>query len=343
MKVEDIVLLARMGVIDRAIEEIHKLKDPLERVIALSRVGETIKDENLLEDALYIVKRSIKDVGDKVFGYSEIGVAYSRLGNRESALECFKNALKLLGRLEDYEAGIVGMSLGAKLALAGFYEISLDVFDFVFDSIIELEIDVLEKTDLIMKLGEVLEDVGDTLPSMEALKFYERAYYIFENLRMGERARTIEKKMEVARTLRISGFPEVRKLALEGQFRDVLNILERLTGGKRIIGILELSLWAKKIESHERFKLSDVALEELKTVDISDEEKVEVVKLLSRLELFESAFDIAREISNGKARDEALYNLAKELINAGEREFASKVISLIESQDLKEVLAREMR
>lgn len=315
MEIDEIILLARKGFIDQAIERISKLKHPLDRVIALTRVGEVVKDLSILDDALYLVEHSLKSVEDKIFGYSELGVSYSRLGDKESSASCFEEAINLLGKLEEYEAGVIAISLGAKLALAGFHRNALEMFDFAFDSLMESEIKLSEKVELITQLADTMETVGDELPSAIALEFYERAYYIFDNLRIGDRSSNLEKKIRVSKALKVAGLPGVRKLVLEGRFEDALHLLDNLKGGERIIGILELSLWAKEMESYERFKLIDIALEEIKTANLSDDEKVKIVNLLSKLELFENALEVGKSIKEGEIRDKALYLLGKELIN----------------------------
>ncbi|CAB50356.1 tetratricopeptide repeat protein [Pyrococcus abyssi] len=344
MEIDEIIELVRRGSIEDAIDRIAKLKSPLDKVVALARVGEMLRNEDLLEDAIYVLEKHVKNPGDKVTGYSEVASSYSKLGKLDLAVEYFKRAIELLPELKDYEAGILATSLGAKLALSGLPKLAMEVFDFALDSIVRSEISVIEKTDLIFQLADIMESVGDELHSKYALKFYERAYEIFDYLKVGERARSLEKKIELAKAMKVEGTPEVRKLALAGMFKEAISLLSSLSGKDKVIGLFELALWAKKLESYEAFEISDLALKELKSLSLDDDSLERIVNILLEMELFDTALEVSLSIKDQGKRDVSLAKVALSLIKIGERErVVGDILPRIGSEYIKEEIVKKLR
>ncbi|MFA4647536.1 hypothetical protein P8X24_09860 [Pyrococcus kukulkanii] len=343
MEIEEIIELVRRGLIDEALQHLEELED-IDKVIVLSEAAVVTMNPDFIDEAIYILEKHVKRSEDKVIGYSEIALALAKIGYYEEATEYFNRAISLLNKLDKYDAAISAMFLGTRLARAGFYDSAFDAFEDSFDMIIDLDIDVSKKTDLILSLADIIEKTGDELTSDIALKFYERAYDIFDKLKVGHRAGMLEKKIRLSKVLSFTKDPEIRKLTYEGRFRQaVYKVHEKFEREKRGLAVLEIALWANENNMPEGTELLEIALKEIEPLKLSDEEVKRAVEVLVKLEKFQKAIEFAESIRNGKVRDEALAIIGERFIELGEvGELRELIIPKIKSEEVKKELLSKL-
>ncbi|AAL80440.1 hypothetical protein PFDSM3638_01520 [Pyrococcus furiosus DSM 3638] len=333
--VESVETLVRKGMIEEAIKIVENLQENFDKVIALCKIAELTRDESFLEDAIYFLKK-IKDHDNKAIGYGEVAKVYALLGYEEESLELFEEAVKLTKNLNPVDKAITLTILANRLALAGFVDLSLEMFQNAFAEIIELNIELTKKTDLIIQLAEILEASGDALDSENALKFYEMAQDIYKNLKLGQREGIIEKKIELTRTLMHTSYPDIRKLAYEGRFIQALHEIEKRFGGNNVIPLLELTAWAYKTNVFERLKLKEITMEKLSASKLSDEEKFKVVQLLLEIDDTLKAYEIAITLESQELREKALVLIGLKMIDEGEVRFVEEKIFPLLSDEKRE-------
>ncbi|MFA4669809.1 hypothetical protein QDY65_04535 [Pyrococcus kukulkanii] len=342
MEIKEIIELVRRGLIDEALRYLEELED-IDKVIVLSEAAVVTRNPEFIEEAIYILEKYIKKVEDRIIGYSEVALALAKIGYYEESTEYFNKAISLLNKLDKYNAAVSAMFLGTRLARAGFYDSAFDTFEYSFDMIIDLDIEISKKTDLILSLADVIEKTGDELASDIALKFYERAYDIFDKLKVGHRAGMLEKKIRLSKVLSFTKDPEIRRLTYEGRFKQAIyKVHEKFGKGKRGLAMLEIALWAKENNMPERIELLDMALREIDPLKLNDEEIKRAVEVLVDLEEFQRAMEFAESIKNGKIRDEALAIIGERLIELGEVEALREIIPKIESEEVKKELLSKL-
>ncbi|ASJ17458.1 hypothetical protein A3L04_10445 [Thermococcus chitonophagus] len=336
MDIKEIVNMIEKGLIEEALQYLDVLED-IEKVIVLAKASMVTGNFELIDDALYILEKSIKKPDDKIIGYSEIAMALAKMGDYESSTEYFNKAIELLNKLDQYSAAVSAMLIGNRLAKAGFYDSAFETFEYSFDQIIDLDIEVSRKTDLILSLADIIEKTGDELPSDIALKFYERAYDIFDKLKVGQRAGVLEKKIRLAKIFSLTRDPEIRKLSYEGRFKQAIyKAHERFSRDKRGIVLLEMTLWAKENNMPIKHELLEMALKELENSNTEDKDMKRAVEILTELDEFQKAIEFAEKIRDPKVRDEALAKIAEKLAELGEVKAVREIIiPRIESEEVK--------
>ena len=201
---EDIAFLIERGHYEEAMDEIATLADPVEQAEALTHLATVVyRKENLLdwaldiiEDAIYLTEK-IKDTPTQATLYAKIAAALFIMDYHDDAMNLFNRALDRVEKIKNpLERGVVLSTIAYYLAAAGHVEESLEMFNTAFDIIIGAETDYNLKVDGIIRIGELLEDAGDELPSDAALEFYGMAFDIFDKLSINQRAAMVEKKIE---------------------------------------------------------------------------------------------------------------------------------------------------
>ncbi|AFK22217.1 hypothetical protein [Pyrococcus sp. ST04] len=344
MDVREIILLAKKGMIDEALRQIEKLST-IDKVLALAEIGKIVGNVDFIDDALYILEKYVEDNVEKILGYGEIASALMDLGFPNEGSEYFDKALSLLDKVDPLNSGISAMFLANKLAKAGFYDVAMETFEYAFDTIMDLELEISKKTDLILQLADVMERTGDDLPSDVAIPFYERAHDIFDKLKIGHRAGIVEKKIELARTLKFLKDPEIRKLVYEGRFNQAIYRIYTKFPRKSVgIGLLEISLWAKKNNMPEKVELLEKALGEISIDSLSDKEKLRVVEIFIDLAMFDKALEVAEKIEDQKIRDMGLVKIGKRLLEIGEIDAVTEIIlPKIKGEEFKKELVSQLR
>ncbi|AEH24769.1 hypothetical protein [Pyrococcus yayanosii] len=336
MTIEDIVVLAKKGMVEEALKRVEALGDPFDKVLAVVGIAKVVGDLAFLQDAAYLLKK-VKKKGEKAIAYSEVALAHSLLGDMEKATELFNEALRIVEGLEPKGAGPVAGIIASRLALAGFIDAALETFEFAFDTIMNLEVDFSKKIDMILQLADLMEETGDDLTSEEALPIYLRAHDIFEKLRVNQRAGTLEKKIELARVLKRGGWPDIRHPVYEGKYQQALHLIQLvLTGENKAIAILEMALWAKRSMAPERYGLLGRALDELSKTEVSQEGAYEATLLLTELRKINLALKFALSLEDTEKRDIAIKGIIEALIEDEEYEDAKKLVSYISDERLRE-------
>ncbi|NJE85342.1 hypothetical protein E3E23_05840 [Thermococcus sp. CX2] len=348
---EEINLLVERGHYEEALGKIQELADPIERVTALADIAVAIYQHGdpaewipgILEDAMYIAKK-LKDPSDKVIAYSIIASALAMIDYEDDAMDFFNRAIDETDSIKSpIEKGIVLSILAYRLALAGYSDNAFEMFNVAFDTIIGAEIGYTHKVDGIIRIGELLEKAGDTLPSNKALDFYRMAFDIFEKLHVSQKAAIVEKKIELAKTVYDVGLPEIRTALLEGRNHYALALLEKkYSGVLRLIGDLEIALWLKRVNDPEYLEIIDKAFEHCENPRFTDANVQHIARLLTELGSLKRALRFAKEIKDPRKRSEALMAIALELAKREEFEDARKIIEIIPDPRVREEALTEL-
>lgn len=348
---EEINILVERGHYEEALGKIQELADPIERVTALADIAVAIYQHGdpaewipgILEDAIYIAKK-LKDPSDKVIAYSIIASSLAMIDYEEDAMDFFNRAIDETDSIKSpIEKGIVLSILAYRLALAGYSDNAFEMFNVAFDTIIGAEIGYTHKVDGIIRIGELLEKVGDTLPSNKALDFYRMAFDIFEKLHVSQKAAIVEKKIELAKTVYNVGLPEIRTALLEGRNHYALAFLEKkYSGVMRLIGELEVALWLKRVNDPEYLEIIDKAFEHCENPRFTDANVQHIARLLIELGNLRRALKFAKEIQNIHKRSEALKAIALELVRRKKFEEVKKVIEIIPDPKIREEVLNEI-
>ncbi|NJE62000.1 hypothetical protein [Thermococcus sp. 21S7] len=352
---EEIELLIERRYYAEALEEVYSLDDPLEQIEVLTDIVTAIKKRNgpvewipdIMDDAIYISKK-LRDPSTRAAAWARIASTFSVTGYYEDAAEFFDMAVEEAEKIENpIERGIVLSTLAYHLAVAGYNEEAYEMFNTAFDTIIGAEISYNLKVDGIIRIGELLEKAGDTLPSTKALNFYRMAFDIFDKLHVNQRAAVVEKKIELALTVYDVGLPPIRQALLEGRNHYALALIEKKYAGVvRLIGELEVALWMKRVNNVEYLDVVDKAFEHCESPRFTETNVQKIARLLTELGSLKRALEFAREIKDVRKRSDALRAIALELAKRKEFEEAREIVRSIpdpriKTEALTEVVAIE--
>lgn len=336
---------------EEALSKVPELEDPLDRIEVLTDMAAAIYFNHgpqewipgIMEDAMYIAKK-IKDRASKAVGYSTIAASLAILGHEEDAMNFFERALNEADGIKSpIEKGLVLSELAYQLALAGYPENALEFFNVAFDTIMGAGVEYKLKIDSVIRIGELLEEAGDALPSSKALDFYRTAFDIFDKLNVNERAVVVEKKIELVNTVHEVGLPEIRKSLLEGRYHYALALVEKKYRGiTKLIGGLEIALWMKRVNNLEYLDVIDRAFERCENLVLTEANVQRIVKLLTELGSLNRALKFAGEITDIRKKSEALKAIALELAKRKDFEEARGIIESIPDPRIKEEALTEM-
>ncbi|WP_087035378.1 hypothetical protein [Thermococcus litoralis] len=350
VEIGDIVFLVRNGKYEEALELVNNLDNSLDKVLALSAMAKAIYPQDMemaygfLEDAEYFSEK-IKDKGEKAKALANIASAYYKIGDTEYALELFEDAIKEAEKIKKPEDRIYPLAnIAYYMGISGLVDFSLDLFERVFDIVVNLRVNYVKKTEYLIDLGNIIESVGDELPSEEAIKFYERAHDLFEKLRVPAKAATVERKIDLARTLATVGLPEIRKAVSEGKYIYATKLIIRTFNDEKIfIGLLEVALWMKKNETLGYSHIVETALKYLQELQIPKRYLHYVIKLLTELERFKEALKLSMNIEDVELRSEIMAEIAVGMLKSGEIEGAFKIAELIPDIHIRAATVAELR
>ncbi|MCO6040918.1 hypothetical protein [Thermococcus alcaliphilus] len=350
VEIGDIVFLVRNGKYEEALELVNNLDNNLDKVLALSAMAKVIYPQDMemaygfLEDAEYFSEK-IKDKGEKAKALANIASAYYKIGDTEYALELFEDAIKEAEKIKKPEDKIHPLAnIAYYMGISGLVDFSLDLFERVFDIVVNLRVNYVKKTEYLIDLGNIIESVGDELPSEEAIKFYERAHDLFEKLRVPAKAATVERKIDLARTLATVGLPEIRKAVSEGKYIYATKLIIRTFNDEKIfIGLLEVALWMKKNETLGYSHIVETALKYLQELQIPKRYLHYVIKLLTGLERFKEALKLSMNIEDVELRSEIMAEIAVGMLKSGEVEGAFKIAELIPDIHIRAATVAELR
>lgn len=349
--IEDILLLVEKGLYEDALLKIGELEDNLEKVRAISLIALDIYEKSsdislaleLMEDAEYFAKK-IKDSLKKVVALSNVASTYLTIGDRERGLKLFEKALDEALDIEDSRKRVIALGKASYyMGISGLVDSALEIFEVAFDTLIRSKIDYTQKTDYLIKLGELLEETGDSLYSNEALLFYERAYDLFDKLHVNFKAAMLEKKIALVKTMKKTGSPELRKALLEGRYTyAIAKITNSFRGEKQVIGLLEVALWMKRVEASEYKRLIREVLEKMNATNFSQESIGYIAILLTELGSIREALVFASKIEDVRKKSEALKAIALELAREKELGDAYRIIEAIPDEEVKEKALQEL-
>ncbi|ALV62488.1 hypothetical protein ADU37_CDS07890 [Thermococcus sp. 2319x1] len=350
VEIEDIVFLVRNGKYEEALKLLNNLDNNLDKVLALSAMAKVIYPQDMemaygfLEDAEYFSEK-IKDKGEKAKALANIASAYYKIGDTEYALELFEEAIKEAEKIKKPEDRIYPLAnIAYYMGISELVDFSLDLFERVFDIVVNLRVNYVRKTEYLIELGNIMENVGDELPSEEAIKFYERAHDLFEKLRVPAKAATIERKIDLARIMATVGLPEIRKAVSEGKYIYATKLIIRtFNDEKMFIGLLEVALWMKKNETLGYSHIVETALKYLQEIQISNHYLHYVIKLLTELERFEEALKLSMNIEDVELRSEIMAEISVGMLKSGEIEGAFKIAELIPDIHIRAATVAELR
>ncbi|GAB6103072.1 hypothetical protein JCM16138_22950 [Thermococcus atlanticus] len=350
-ELKEIEVLVARGLYEDALGKVHELKDPLDKVRVLTSIALALHHENgdeewietLLEDARYLASR-IRNPGDAVAAHGLIASTYGAVGREAEALELFEEGIDMAGEIGNPILRSRALAnLAYYLAIAGFVTSALDVFEIAFDGIVRAEAEYTLKVDYLIEIAELLEKAGDRLNSKEALPFYRRAYDIFEKLHVGQKAILLEKKAKLASMLVHAGSPEIRRALFEGNDLRAVSMASMMySGPSRVIGLLEVALWIKKMEGKEYHEVIEKALGEGGNVRLSEAHIHYIAKLLTELGSLEKALAFAGMIEDVRERSEALGALAVALARGGRFNAAHRVAGEIPDEELRQRIMDEI-
>lgn len=350
---DDIMALVARGFWDEAIERVSKLTDNFDKVSALiyiatelyTKTGDTSHVFGLLEDARYYAGK-VKEPESRAVVYAHLGFAYSTFGRVEEAQRLFTDAMDYLDRLPDSpEKGEIIAYVAQYIGMAGFYEDAIELFENAFDLVINSRIEYVQKLDLLLKIGDVLVETGDSLDSVSAVPFYERAFDIFDKLRVADKAADVRKKIDLCRTLRYSGTPAIRKAMKEGRYTYTVRVIEdsRMPDKGKAIALLEVALWLRKMELPTYVDVATSAMKYLNLEELSGEEVEHVAELLTSVGKLREALQLAVKVGDEAKKSELLKGIALELAGEGDFAGAEQIISQIPDPLVKEEALREYR
>ncbi|WP_457750604.1 hypothetical protein [Thermococcus sp.] len=352
---EDVRPLIERGYYEEALEKILELEDPLDQLEALRDVANHIVKHGgpiewfpeILEDMKYITKR-LKGSEHKAVGYSMIASTLAVAGDTSEASKFFEKALKESKKIKkEIERGEVLANIAYELALAGYPQESLSIFDAAFDNIINAEVNYRVKVDGILHLGELMEKAGDVLPSKSALKFYRMAFDIFDKLHVNQRAAIVEKKLRLTQTVHEAGLPQIRRALLEGRHYYALAIIEKMYEGiPLLIGTLEVALWMKMVNNPEYMEVVERAFQKCGRPRFTEANVQRIAQLLTDLGELEMALKFAKRIENPQKKSEALKAISLELARMKRLQEAKEIaqsipIPQIRIQTLEDIIALE--
>jgi len=348
---EDVHLLIERGYYEEALEKISELRDPLEVMEALRATATHMLQHNgpvewipdIIDDMLYLAKKS-KEPSIKAPGYAMVASTLALIGEDSDAADLFDRALKEAKRIKDpLEKGNVMSRIAYELAVAGYTDEALEVFNTAFDSIITAEVAYTHKVDGILNIGDLMEMAGDVLPADRAVKFYRMAFDIFDKLHVNQKAAVVEKKIDLATTVRNVGLPSIRSALLEGRNHYALALMEKMYRGiPLLIGKLEVALWLKRINNPEYLDIMESALEEHGDIHYTETNVQHISRLLTELGNIEKALEFARRIDDPLGRSEAMKAIALELTRMERFAEANEIIKLIDDPAVREEAIKEM-
>ncbi|MBO8173986.1 MAG: hypothetical protein H0Z18_01870 [Thermococcus sp.] len=349
--IEDILLLVEKGLYEDALIKVSELEDNLDKVRAVSLIALDIYEKfsdvslasELMKDAEYFAKK-IKDPLKKVVALSNVASTYLTIGDRERGLKLFEKALDEALDIEDSRKRVIALGKASYyMGISGLVDSALETFEVAFDTLIRSKMDYTQKTDYLIKLGELLEETGDSLYSNEALLFYERAHDLFDKLHVNFKAAMLEKKIALVKTIKKTGSLELRKALLEGRYNYVIaKITSSFRGEEQVIGLLEVALWMKRVEASEYRRLVREVLENMDAVNFSQEGITYIATLLTELGSIREALVFASKITDIKKKSEALKAIALELAREKELGDAYMVIEVIPDEKVKEKALQEL-
>lgn len=350
VEIEDLIYLVRNKKYEEALELVHQLKGNLEKALALGAMAKEVFhiDEtiaySLLEDAEYFSEK-IKNKKEKAIALANVASVYFLMRNVDYGMALFEDALKEAEKIKNTKEKIKPLTeIAYYMGISGLVELSFELFEKIFDIIINLKVNYVKKTEYLLDLGDMMEKVGDELVSPEALTFYERAHDLFEKLHVPAKAATVEKKIDLAKTLNTVGLPEIRNAVREGKYIYATKLLIRsFDEEKMIIGLLEIALWMKKNDTLGYNQIVNTALKYLKNIQLSSDSIEYVIRLLIELERFKTALALSMKIEDVYLRSEFMGEIAIGMIKSGEIEGAMKLAERIPDEHVRLSTLIELR
>jgi len=348
-EVDEVRAMAERGLFEEALQRAWEIDDRALRVEAVIEVaGRAVKlKPELSRQALEKANQwldGVKDPHTRAVLLSKMAFVHHLLGDDNEDL--FDEALSLASSIDNrLELGSVLSVIAYYMAVSGLPDEAYQVFNDAFDVIMEAEVDYRTKLDTIIEMAGLIEGAGDELPPGDAIKFYEMAYDIFDKLRINADAVRVEKKMNLARTLRNHGTPELRRFLLEGKFVHAVNAVEKKLRDKPdlFLALLEIALWMKKIENPSYLDVLDKAMSKLQKLDELDSETIEKSAIvLTEMGELRRALEFTMRIRDTEKRDQALTAIALKLAEDGFYEGARKVAYAIKDMNLKKAVMDEI-
>lgn len=336
--------LIERGYYEEALEEIGRLDDKLDQLVALKEmISHIINHLGPIEWIPEILETMVDIAGDlktpkeRAIGYSVVSSAFKLSGYDQEAYEFIDAALKESSRVKDkVERGRILGDIGYELAVGGQAQDAMSAFDAAFDLIINAEVDYRTKADAVLYLADLLERAGDALFSGEALEFYRTAFDIFDKLGLSQRAGIIEKKLELSRNTMESGHPLVRKALFEGKYHYALALIERLYDGiPRVLGTLETANWMKRMEDPEYLDVINRAFESLKKVSLTEGGVERIARLLGKIGHTGKILQFVEILDDPRMRYIALKAAAVEMAKLEKLEEAEELLRMIGDRETR--------
>ncbi|NPA47896.1 MAG: tetratricopeptide repeat protein [Thermococci archaeon] len=348
-EVDEVKAMAERGLFEEALQRAWEIEDRalrVEAVIEVARAAVKLKPDlsrKALEKASQWME-GVKDPHTRAILLSKMAFVYHLLG--DSNTDLFDEALNAVFSIDDrLELGSVLSVVAYYMAVSGLPDEAYQVFNDAFDVIMEAEVDYRTKLDTIIEMAGLIEGAGDELPPGDAIRFYEMAYDIFDKLRINTDAVRVEKKMNLAKTLRNHGTPELRRLLLEGKFVHAVNAVEKKLRGRPdlFLALLEIALWMKKIKNPGYLDVLDRAMSKLQKLGELDAETIEKsAVVLTEMGELKKALEFTMRIKDTEKRDQALAAIALKLAEDGFYEGARKVAYAIKDMNLKKAVMDEI-
>ncbi len=343
---DEVIHLARVGNIRRAIEKALEIENPLKRVKILADIAEISRREDVLPPMLDSLDE-ISSTPEKIIALSLLGYTLYLLDRDSEAERAFESAVQMAESLTSPRVKAeVFAAIARNMALSDRYSDSYVYFRLAVEQLQFSRALYSEVISGLIKIARLVEKTADEIPTEKALDFYELARELYSSIRFTLQVEVLEEKMELVRDVLKRKSAAITELIEKGDIERAMKMVRFLPPKEKASSLLEISYW---LFLHEYRNLGKSVLEDaLSTILVgkfkpNDSDLDGIARRFLRIGLLEEALTIAGIIEDEKKALSLLGEIAVAYARRGDVNRALSIAEGIQDEELRTAVLENLK
>ncbi|NJE07271.1 hypothetical protein E3E31_01710 [Thermococcus sp. M39] len=346
--------LIKGGKIREAIDLAHKISERESKIEVLGHIAAKIGSIEEFEEYYFFIVNEILNLikffpeeWKQAKAYALLGYVAHEAGRKQDSERYFKIALERIYRLKDPLWIARGLTeVAYYFGISGRLSEAYELFRLAREFIKTPKITNSFYIDLMDRLGKQILAVADKIYTKDALKFYELAREIYEELEMSVRVKAIEQKIALIKMALKEGPSFVRRVLEMGDIDSAIEIIKYLKKEEKVIALLEVANWLYQNGKQKyAFGIVNDAVSQILggKIKFSDRDLAYIANLLISVDMDNEAFQIAMNIKDEFELSKVLGLLAKKFLRKGNIERAKEIAEFIPDEIIRESILHEIK
>lgn len=346
--------LIKEGKIREAIDLAHKISERDSKIEVLGHIAAKIGGIEEFEEYYFFIINEILNLM-KFFSedwkrakiYALLGYVAHEAGRERDSEKYFKIALEQIYKLKDPLWRARGLTeVAYYFGISGRLSEAYELFKLAKEFIETSKITHSFYIELMDRLGKQILAVAERIYTKDALKFYELAKKIYEELEMSVRVKTIEQKIALIKIALKDGTSLIKRVLEIGDIDSAIEVIKYLKNEERAIALLEVAKWLyQKGKQKYAFDIVHDVVPQIigGKIKLHDHDLAYIANLLILMDRDDDAFQIAMNIKDEFELSKVLGLLAKKILKRGDIAKAKEIIESIPDEIIKESVLQEMK